>query len=246
MTPLRYAGETDRGRVRRQNQDRWFADPEQGLFLVADGMGGMAHGELAAGVVAEIFPPLLRRRCNACNTPFDADRTAQAIKTTLAEISSRLRAEAQHHASMQGMGSTVVLALIRDSRGIVAHLGDSRAYLWHAGRLRQLTRDHNLAESLVATGVVSADEAVGHPARSRLTRFVGMPGISSPETQFIDLAPGDRLLLCCDGLYTMVPEAALERILAGNHDVSAVCRELIAAANEAGGQDNVTAVVVER
>ena len=146
---------------------------------------------------------------------------------------------------MQGMGSTVVLALVRDSRAIIAHLGDSRAYLLHAGRLRQLTRDHTLAESLVAAGAVSADEAAGHPARSRLTRYVGMPGDPSPETQIIELATADRLLLCCDGLYNMVPLADLERILSGTRDVADVCRELIAAANEAGGEDNVTAVVIE-
>ena len=245
MTPLQYAGETDMGRVRVQNQDRWFADPEQGLFLVADGVGGMVHGELAASVVAEVFPPLLRQRCNFCRAALD-DRAAQQIKATLAEISNRLYAETKRHAAMLGMGSTVVLALVRDNLAIIAHLGDSRAYLLHAGRLRQLTRDHTLAESLVAAGVVSAEEAVDHPAGSRLTRYVGMPGNPSPETQFIDLTPGDRLLLCCDGLYNMVPHMDLERILSEERGLADVCRELIAAANKAGGEDNVTAVVVQR
>ena len=156
----------------------------------------------------------------------------------------RLRTETQGHASMQGMGSTVVLALVRDKRAIIAHLGDSRAYLLHAGRLRQLTRDHTLAESLVAAGAVSADEAAGHPARSRLTRYVGMPGDPSSETQIIELATAIGSCSVATG-YTIWCRLRTWSGFCPARGVADVCRELIAAANEAGGEDNVTAVVIE-
>ena len=243
MMALDYAGETDVGRVRRENQDRWYADPQQGLFLVADGMGGSTNGKLAADAVAEVLPRLIRQRIQE-TADLASPKAACELVRTVAELSDRLRKESQQHVVTRGIGSTVVLALIRGGRARVVHLGDSRAYLLHHGRLRQLTRDHSLLQAMVETGVLSSEEATSHPARAQLTQFVGMPGVPVPPSELVALVPGDRLLLCTDGLYGRVDFDHLRAALAQDRPSQEVCRSLVSAAMEAGGQDNITALVV--
>lgn len=243
MTHLTYAGLTDRGRAREQNEDRWWADPEQGLYLVADGLGGQMAGGLAAQVVVETLPPLLRRRL-----PGPADLTApeagERVRAVLAQVSSQLREQSQGQPGLEGMGATVVLALIRDSQALIAHLGDSRAYLWRRRRLKRLTTDHSVAQLLLDSGEITPAEAPTHPARGQLTRFVGMPGEALPDVQLQALAPGDRLLLCSDGLTGMVSERDVLAILNRTLPLEATCQRLVQAANAAGGKDNITVVIV--
>lgn len=288
MNAISHAGLSDVGRMRTANEDRWFADPDLGLYLVADGIGGSANGGLAAQIVAEVLPRLLRRKLEALSRPAHpptqaprasegqkpipprsraglvstelspqpqtrtqsapenpaASEASMQVSAVLVELSEQLRKESQATPGLKGIGSTVVLALVRNGQGIVAHLGDSRAYLLRSGRLEQLTTDHTIAQLLVDRGELTPDEAAAHPGRAQLTRFVGMATEAIPETQNIDLSSGDWLLLCSDGLSGMLSDRQIQSILNQQTLPADACRDLIAAANQAGGKDNVTAVIV--
>jgi protein phosphatase len=243
MSTISSAGLSDVGRVRTENEDHWFADPQQGLYLVADGIGGAAAGGLASQIVAEVLPPLLRSKLRGAKD-LAGPEIARQVSAALVELSERLREESQDALGLKGMGSTVVLTLVRDRQAVVAHMGDSRAYLLRTGRLEQLTKDHTLAQLLVDRGEIAPEEAVSHPARGRLTQFVGMGMEAIPDTESLELAPGDRLLLCSDGLTGMLSDQQILEILSQQTAPAEACRRLIDAANEAGGKDNITALIV--
>lgn len=240
----RYAGLTDIGRVRLQNEDRWFADSGASLFLVADGMGGGPGGRLAAEIVVEMLPRLLGRRLRD-GKDFARSEVQDAVLAAIRDLSDRLRRESQAQMGLTGMGSTVVLMLVRGCDALIAHMGDSRAYLLRSGRLERLIKDHSIVELLIETGDITPQEAAAHPARGQLTRFVGMPGEALPEARLVELNPGDRLLLCTDGLTGLVNDERIAAILDSEKMREQACNQLITAAIEAGGQDNVTAVVVD-
>jgi protein phosphatase len=243
MPTITHAGLSDRGRVRPQNEDRWFADPAQGLYIVADGMGGRVAGGLAAQVVVETLPLLLRNQLTGLPN-LAVPQAGARVRAAVAELSDRLRRESEGQLGLEGMGSTVVLALVHDAQALIAHLGDSRGYLYRDGHLKQLTRDHSLIQLLLDCGEITHEEAIDHPARGQLTRYVGMEGEALSETHLLELQPGDRLLLCSDGLTDMLSKGEMCSILAENLSPAAACRSLVSAANGAGGKDNITALVV--
>lgn len=244
MNRFRYCGLSDRGQVRSHNEDNWLILPDKALFLVADGMGGAAGGELAARMVVEELPRLLAEKRQDYQELFPTELTA-LISEALVELSKRVRDYATENPEFSGLGSTVVLALIKDKQAVMAHMGDSRAYWWRQGCLEQLTKDHSIVQYLVDLGEITPEEAARHPARNQITRCIGMSHEPIPEVRVIDLAPGDRLLLCSDGLTGMVAAASIAEILAAAPDPELACRDLVAAANEAGGKDNITVVVVD-
>jgi serine/threonine protein phosphatase PrpC len=241
---MRHAGLSDIGRARAENQDRWIADPEQGLFVVADGMGGRLAGELASQVVVETLPGLLRKRVGDTSELSSAVAVAR-VTGAIAELSARLESECRGKPGLAGLGATVVMALVRGGQALIGHLGDSRAYLLRGRELRRLTKDHSIVQLLIDTNEIDPADAASHPARGQLTRFVGMEGEPLPEVQAVTHEARDRLLLCSDGLTGQLSDAAVGEILLRNEEPPAACRELIDAANEAGGKDNITALVVE-
>jgi protein phosphatase len=143
------------------------------------------------------------------------------------------------------MGATLVMTLIRENCCFVANMGDSRAYLFRQGKLRQLSEDHSVVGILLRTGEIGQEEADRHPARGQLTRYIGMLDEVNPYQCNVTLKPGDRLLLCSDGLTGLVDDAAIARVLRDNKEPQATCKALVAAANSAGGHDNVTVVIVD-
>ncbi len=243
MNRITHAGLTDRGRVRQRNEDRWLADADLGLFVVSDGMGGECAGELAAQIVIETLPLLLRQALADISDLSDLQVIEQA-RGVLADLSHHVRHESQGQPGLDGMGATVVLTLIRDQTALIAHMGDSRAYLFRDGRLEQLTRDHSLVQLLLDCGEITPAEAVHHPSRGQLTRFIGMTGEPLPEARVLELHSGDRLLLCSDGLTGMLTDDEVRTILTENVSPTTACERLVAAANAAGGRDNLTAVIV--
>jgi len=243
MLTITAASCTDPGRMRGENQDRSLVDPAHGLYLVSDGMGGALAGALAAELVVTCLPPLLW-----VALPVEAGLTSAVVServcAALIRLSGQVRQASREQLGRPGMGATVVLALHRQNQALIAHLGDSRAYLLHAGQLTCLTRDHSLAQLLLETGEITAAEVAHHPGRAQLTRYVGMPREVLPETCSFTLAPGDRLLLCSDGLWRPLGSEALRTQLQSDEPPERLCQQLVAAANDASGDDNSTALVV--
>jgi serine/threonine protein phosphatase PrpC len=239
----RYAAASDRGRVRADNQDAWAVDRELGLFIVCDGIGGHLAGEVASSIVTQSLPAAMRRGLPS-GASLSSASTAEAAVRIVAELSRQVRQESQGQPGLDGMGTTVVCALVRDREALVVHLGDSRAYLLRGATLARLTSDHSVVQALIDAGQLSAAGADSHPAAGRLTRYLGMEGQALPQARHLGLMPGDRLLLCTDGLSGMLDEGQLTEILCGEPDPTVACRRLIAAANQAGGRDNITALLV--
>ena len=240
---LRYAGLTDVGRVRQRNEDNWAADPAQGLFIVADGMGGEFAGELASRAVVTTLPELVRKYLGTMEG-LPNGRAGRRMGKAIATLSTQLRQQTQNEPGLAGMGSTVVCALVRGRKALVAHLGDSRAYLLRTGRLKQLTKDHTLVQVLLDSGEITPEEAVTHPARGRLTRSVGMAGEPLPQTRMLELRPGDLVMLSTDGLTGMVSDGQILSILKEPLPLETQCRRLVDAAKATGGADNITVALL--
>jgi len=231
---LQVGARTDTGRVRTLNEDVFLLRPEQGLFLVCDGMGGCPAGEVASEMAAlSILEHVSRREKPAVPRAAQDDdylpqsrRLRRAVERSNQYIYERSQADPDR----AGMGSTVVGAWIRGPIVSVAHVGDSRAYLWHRNRLARLTRDHSLTEDGAHKNV--------------LLRALGREATVEVDVRELAVQPDDYLLLCSDGLTNAVPEAAVSRAIARLRDPQRICDELVNMANKRGGPDNITVVVV--
>jgi serine/threonine protein phosphatase PrpC len=220
---------TDVGRVREGNEDAYMVrDP---LFAVADGMGGHQGGEVASNLALE----RLERA-----TDGDSD-----LADVVREANRAVFEQAAQDPGLAGMGTTLTAVRVQDERLHLAHVGDSRMYLLRDGRLDRITRDHTVVEQMVDQGRMTAEDAKIHPQRSILTRALGVDEDIQVDESDVDVRPGDRVLLCSDGLTGMVDEDRILSILTDTPDPQAACGALIEAANEAGGQDNITAVVLD-
>jgi PPM family protein phosphatase len=240
---LRHVGLTDTGRVRRQNEDNWTADVEQGLYIVADGMGGEFAGALASKAVIATLPELVRQSFAGMDG-LPRFRAGRQMAKAIATLSTQLRRQTQNEPGMTGMGSTVVCALVRGAQALVAHMGDSRAYGLRSGRLKQITRDHTLVQLLLDSGEITPEEAVDHPSRGQLTRNVGMEGEPLPQVRMLMFKPGDLLLLCTDGLTGMISDQQIRSILRKPASLESRCQSLVDSANQAGGEDNITVLLL--
>jgi PPM family protein phosphatase len=243
VTGPSWAGLSDRGRVRARNEDRWSVDVGLGLFIVSDGMGGRPAGEVASEVVVATLPTLVATHFGSAPDLAAWDAT-QRLGMALTELSADLREGSQDTPRLAGMGATAVVALVSHATALIAHVGDSRAYLWRERSLHRLTRDHSLAQELSDAGAITDQQAAEHPARGQLTRYIGMVGEVLPDARRITLRPADRLLLCSDGLTAMLDDARIQVILNDCPDPHHACRALVGAANDAGGTDNITVLVV--
>ena len=231
----RAAGVTDTGRRRLRNEDAFICEPP--LFAVADGMGGARAGEVAAGLAAA-----------ALEEAGTETRGAEGVAALIVEANRRIWERALNDPLTAGMGTTITAALVDHSSGTVAigHVGDSRAYLLRAGTLEQLTTDHSLVAELVQSGVLTPEEAERHPQRSAITRALGTEPTVEVDAFTVAAEPGDLFLVCSDGLSAMLADdrvaAAIE---SADRDPDKAADALIAAANAAGGEDNITVVLFE-
>jgi protein phosphatase len=246
---LRAGAQTDVGRVRALNEDAFACDPARGWFIVADGMGGAPAGEVASQLAVQAMAASLAEAHEQPHPNGNGDSKYAALTVRLAAAvhasNALVYAHAQQDAARARMGTTVVSLWIDQYIASIAHVGDSRAYLWHDGLLEALTEDHSLVEAHVRAGVIAPHDRATAPHQNVLTRVVGREPTVQVDVNEVPVRPGDYLLLCTDGLSRTVPEAAIaEAIGAGAHPQQ-MCEQLVTMANQNGGGDNVTAVIVE-
>jgi protein phosphatase len=226
------AGLTDPGRVRRRNEDAFVCAPP--LFAVADGMGGAQAGEVASRLAAAAF--------HDYHEADSLDPEAR-LRSIIQEANRRIYARASSDPHASGMGTTITAALVSGSRVAVGHVGDSRAYRLRDGTLEQLTQDHSLVADLVRSGRITPEEAEVHPQRSVITRALGTDAAVTVDSFSVEVSPGDVYLLCSDGLTTMLDVEAVQQILVETGSLDGAARSLVAAANQNGGEDNITVVL---
>jgi protein phosphatase len=245
---LRVGAGTDRGRVRELNEDAYMLRADEGLFVVCDGMGGAPAGEVASqmavdAMLAELREPGFGIRDSGLEGTYlpQTNRLASVVRRSNEVIYD----QAQKDPRQAGMGTTVVGAWIRQQVVSVAHVGDSRAYLWHDQRLEPLTRDHSLSEAHIAAGLIEEARRLPVEQQNVLVRVLGREPEVDVELKEVPVQPGDYVLLCSDGLTRMVPEYVMAKAFHECREPQRICDSLIAAANGNGGSDNITVVVVE-
>lgn len=242
MLQFRCAAASHVGLVRSHNEDSGFVGPS--LVVVADGMGGAAAGEVASSTAVHTADDLARAQSESQGEASGTLPPRDLLARVVAQSAAQVRALVEADPSRAGMGTTFTAVQTDGTRVALAHLGDSRAYLLRGGRLEQLTADHTLVQSLVDAGRLSPAQARRSAHRHIVMRSLGGGGPSEPDLLDLDLLPGDRLLLCSDGLSDLVDDASLALVLAVP-DAQTSADLLVAAALDAGGTDNVTCVVVD-
>lgn len=237
MMRIRIWGATDPGRQRERNEDAVAWDEDHGFAILADGVGGQNAGDVASRIVVAVLEHQLREA-----TDGDAERT---LAFAVEEANRRVHGQANANVAQKGMGSTVVAVLFQRDALTVAHVGDSRLYRFRDGNLEQLTRDHSLVQELMTAGVLNAQQAESSSLGNIITRALG----SSPEVQ-VDVArhpllPGDRVLLCSDGLSDLAQNAEISEVLARGAEPEAAALDLVALANARGGSDNISVIIAD-
>ena len=228
-----FAGVTDPGRRRRRNEDAYVCEPP--LFAIADGMGGAQAGEIASRIAA------------AALRDSGAEAGAAAVAALIQEANRRVFQRSNEDAATSGMGTTMTVALVDHTDGTIAfgHVGDSRAYRVRGGELEQLTDDHSLVGELVRSGRLSPEEAESHPQRSVITRALGTEPDVDVDTFTVDAEPGDIYLLCSDGLTDMTSTRDILAAVESSNDLDDAAHALVRAANDGGGEDNITVVLFQ-
>ena len=249
---ISFASATDTGLRRSTNEDCFSVREDLRLFIVADGMGGHAAGEVASqavvqGIVAFVEATQAMSPDQTWPIPFDHELSVNAnrLRAGFRMGNRRLAAQIASSSELQGMATTAVAVLIDGETGTLAHVGDSRAYRLREGQLERLTRDHSWVEEQIRVGALSEAAARQHPWRNIVTRALSGSEDLEVDIQEIALQAGDRLLLCSDGVFTVLDDDQISEVLRRETDLDQLCDALIQGANDGGGPDNVTAVVLE-
>jgi PPM family protein phosphatase len=239
------------GRQRQHNEDSFLVADDAKLFLVADGMGGHAAGEIASRIAVDsISEFILHTKEDDGTWPHAYDehfkRSTNRLMAAVRMANTRVLEAMRKDARLRGMGTTVVACLADGETMSVAHVGDSRAYMIRDQKLQRITNDHSWVFEQVQAGMLTEAEAEKHPLRNVITRALGGALQVNPDASEIEVRPGDVFLLCSDGLTGMVPEDEILRVVTqSNGDLQKACQRLIEEANERGGLDNVTAILVK-
>ena len=236
------AGRSDVGMIRSGNEDSWHLDvtKERGLFIVADGMGGHAAGEVASEMAVQIVKRELQE-LRELHGEAVREKVAESIRMANRAIYDRTIAESDK----QGMGTTVSLIMLAGARYLIGQVGDSRVYMLRDGALRQLTKDHSYVQEQVDAGLLTPEQARYHPYSNVITRCVGAGEEVEPDTFTGEVRKGDVYLVASDGLTGMVDDRRLQQLLLSRASAGRVVDALIAEANYRGGLDNITAIVVQ-
>ncbi len=228
---------TDRGRKRPSNEDAFGLSVEHGVYIVCDGMGGAAAGEVASSLAVAEMMQWLTQRPRTSPTPIEA---AEAVTIANEAIFSR----SQRNQSLNGMGTTLVSLLVEDRHAWMVNVGDSRGYRLRDSHLDQITLDHSLVEEQIRLGQMSEQEALRSPLKNVITRALGTQSVVTPDIFELETEPGDLFLLCSDGLVRELSDSVVESLLRLDVTLEEMCSRLVDAANEAGGHDNITCLLV--
>jgi protein phosphatase len=231
---VRVGARSDIGRARVRNEDSYLV--KEPLFAVADGLGGHKGGDVASSLALNTI-----EASATTGQQEDLDHLVEQIR----QANHRVLERGETDKDLRGMGTTLTALLTGDGKAHVVHVGDSRAYRLRDGALQQLTEDHTLVQRMVREGKLTEDEAARHPQRSVITRALGVEEEIPVDQLTLDVQEGDRVLLCTDGLTSMVGRDRIQEILASEHEPQGACDRLIDAANRAGGEDNITVIVVD-
>lgn len=229
---LSYAAKTDLGNQRENNEDRYLANPELGLWIMADGVGGQDAGEVASRIVCDVISARLK--------------SGEGLESAINTAHQAVRQSPSDGIGRLGMASTVVALLMQENNFQISWVGDSRAYLWNSGELRQLSRDQSLVQRLVDEKVISPEQAINHPQRNIIIQALGQENLESVEVETVHgtLEPDDIILLCSDGLSDYVSDEEITGILQKTSNETTLVNKLVEAALKTEGKDNITAVII--
>jgi PPM family protein phosphatase len=247
---IQSAAQSDIGRKRQTNQDYFLANSGCQLYVVADGLGGHAAGAVAARLSVTAIADFIQLAGASADVSWPFGYNLQfpfehnVLRTAILIANMKVCHLAEEREDCSGMGSTVVLVWVRGQTAFWTHVGDSRLYLFRNGQLQQLSEDHSLVQEQLRRGIISPAEALTHSLRHVVTRAIGSRDPLDIEIHELSLHEGDHLLLCCDGLSDKVSNQQIHQQMSTGRDLQTCCQSLIDAANEAGGEDNITAVLL--
>ena len=250
MIRIRACGLSDVGLTRSHNEDCFDIDPDHQVYVVADGMGGHSHGEVASRIAVKAIRDFVDQTSDHDTTwPFAYDsrlkRHSNRLKAAIRIAHDKVLRAIRQDGSLVGMGTTVVGVLVDDSTAAVAHVGDSRVYRLRKGKLDLLTQDHTWVNEQVVAGYLSEEQARAHPLKNVVTRALGGESEVVVDVREIEVKPGDLYLLCSDGLTGMLSDADIRERLSSGRDLHEICRSLVNDSNARGGIDNVTVVLLK-
>lgn len=249
MVRVKACGLSDVGLTRAHNEDYFEIDPRHKLYVVADGMGGHSHGEVAAQIAVNAIRDFIEKTADRDTTwPFGMDtrleRHSNLLKMAVRIAHENVLRAISRDGSLYGMGTTVVGLLVSGNVAAVAHVGDSRAYRLRDGRLEQLTQDHTWVNEQVVAGFLSREQARSHPLKNVVTRALGGESDVLVDVREVEVQPGDLFLLCSDGLTGMLSDADIGERLSSGRSLHEICRSLVTDSNARGGIDNITVVLL--
>jgi serine/threonine protein phosphatase PrpC len=233
----------DPGRARSNNEDSVATDPEVGLAVLADGMGGYNAGEVASNMATSFIRTELGRWLREASSQASDAEVRRAMDICVDNANRAIFNAANSNPQYAGMGTTLVVAVFRDNRVLLGHVGDSRCYRLREGRLQQITRDHSLLQEQIDAGLITPEQAAFSANKNLVTRAVGVEDTVLLETHLHEVQPGDIYLMCSDGLSDMLDDQSISQVLQMHDSIEAGGRALIDAANDAGGKDNIAVVL---
>ena len=242
--PYEFASAIDTGRARSNNEDSVVVDEARALAVLADGMGGYNAGEVASSMATSFIAGELGRWLRESGTAASDGELKRAMEICVDNANRAIFNAANANPQYAGMGTTLVVAAFREHSVLVGHVGDSRAYRMRGGRLQQISRDHSLLQEQIDAGLITPEQASFSAHKNLVTRAVGVEDTVLLETHAHEVQPGDIYLLCSDGLSDMLPDLSLAQILGSAGSLTAACQDLVDAANDAGGRDNISVILV--
>lgn len=239
-----FYSQTDTGRVRTNNEDAVALDEHGAVAVLADGMGGYAAGEVASGMACDFIKAELGRWLQEASSAASDTDVKRAMDICVDNANQAIFSAANSNPTYAGMGTTLVLGVFRSGRLLMGHIGDSRAYRWRNGVLQQITKDHSLLQEQIDAGILTQEQAHYAANKNLVTRALGVEDMVLLETHLHEIVSGDIYLMCSDGLSDMLRDPQIAAVMAAHTSLPEMGEALVAAANEAGGRDNIAVVLV--